>query len=126
VFLTVLLHLVPVWLVSSDLFSALWYFQCLLSLGLILYAIKTGTKQQQEGIFLVQENGDWASLDTDETELWQVSSRSRISSFLLWIELIPQPSLGQVKSQWLWIFPDAVSQADFRRLSRIIGGRQFR
>jgi hypothetical protein len=125
--LAILIHIVPVWLVPSNAYSVLWFFQSLLSLGLVAYAFQESAKLQQaskENIVLVEDNGNWYSLDANEAVAWRMSNRSRVSPFLLWINLTPEHPFSNDRCQWLWVFRDSVSKADFRRLSRIIIGNQ--
>lgn len=74
---------------------------------------------------------------------WQVSPRSRVTRWVLWLHLIPavavKPELAgrgwktlltsrsdHRASQWLWIFRDQVSERDFRRLARCVNYQQQR
>ncbi len=63
----------------------------------------------------VDDNGEWIWLEQQTVSV--ITSASRVSAWLLWVCLRPQ--MGG-KAQWIWIFQDAVSEADYRRLARII------
>jgi hypothetical protein len=66
----------------------------------------------------------WTSLNEKDNNVWKIASGSRVSSFLLWVELVPQGQRLSMRNKWLWVFPDSVNQVDYRRLSRIIIRRQ--
>lgn len=72
---------------------------------------------------------------------WQLSSRSRASSWVLWLYLEPEfvtthqsgTALGlsnvfgyRATGHWLWVFRDEVSEQDFRRLALCIKYQQKR
>ncbi|TDF39769.1 hypothetical protein EYS14_09705 [Alteromonadaceae bacterium M269] len=121
---TILISLIPVWLISSDLYSSVWIFQCFLSLCLMLFAIQEWRRKQNENITLVEDNGRWTSLNDEKSRPFEISEGSRVSKWLLWVQLSPLMPLPDEKCKWLWIFPDSVSKKDFRRLSRIIIRKQ--
>ena len=114
------MSLLPVWLIESPLFTLLWIAQCFLSLCLVVFAIQQWLKPQDEEVALVEETGLWTRLDAESSNAWKISGGSRVSSLMLWVELSPLMPLDNEKSRWCWIFSDAVSKKDFRRLSRII------
>lgn len=116
--------LIPVWLVKSEGMTILWYFQWLLSLCLIVFACQRWRKRSVENTVLIEEEGLWSSLNEDKPRSWKISDGSRVSRFILWVELSPLIPIAGKKSTWLWIFPDSVSKKDFRRLSRIIVRKQ--
>ena len=122
--LFVLMSLIPVWLVVSDWYSTVWFFQCFLTIVLVVLAKKLGTKREPNSVVLLEDNGQWSQLDNDSSGLWEVSSGSRASAIMLWIELSSKNLSGKAKKKWLWIFYDAVSPADYRRISRIVVRRQ--
>jgi hypothetical protein len=77
-------------------------------------------ERQVEKVVSIEDNGAWIPLNESDVNIWQVAAGSRVSTFLLWIELTPRSLSKKTKSQWLWVFRDSVNQQDFRRLSRII------
>lgn len=118
--LFILLCNVPVWLLSSDTYSVVWFFQCVLSAGLIILAWQRSLESQPEHVISIEDTGTWTKLNDHHDSVWRISRGSRVSSLLLWVELTPLGPSGSNKRQWLWVFPDSVNQLDYRRLCRII------
>ena len=116
----ILASLVPVWLVKSDVYTALWFAQCLLSFSLVVFAWQQRRKPTTVEIVSVEDNGSWTELNGTLPKVWKVSKGSRVSRLMLWVELSPLIPMADNKSKWLWVFSDSVSTRDFRRLSRVI------
>lgn len=88
-----------------------------LTLLLLLSAIVRLRQPQRHQAFSVNEQGHWLFLDKPDEPL-QIQSDSKHTALMLWIHLTPR--LGKGAGKWCWIFRDAVPDADYRRLCRII------
>lgn len=64
--------------------------------------------------WLLDDTGSWQ----DSERILQLSSKSRVSLFGVWVVLIDnsQPNILHGR----WFLPDQLSQKDYRRLSRVV------
>lgn len=69
------------------------------------------------GIISVCERGSWLQLQPESSLSWQIDRRSLVSSWFVWLRLMP--SFSPAKSKWKVVFRDQVSKRDYRRLCRI-------
>lgn len=66
----------------------------------------------------LSDQGEWLYLGLERQSHWNITSKSRVTPWLLWIHLIS--SVDQQKAHWLIVFKDQVSERDYRRLCRAI------
>jgi hypothetical protein len=90
----------------------------LLVMLLAIRAIADTRRQNRMFVAVVSEQGEWVQIDKHHQSSWQVTDKSRVTSQVLWIHLLPK--VGDGKPQWLWVFNDQVSEQDYRRLCRCI------
>ncbi|MDF2177991.1 hypothetical protein P2G88_06975 [Aliiglaciecola sp. CAU 1673] len=98
-----------------------WHWQSFaqwgLALAVVLSAITSAFRKTRTRVFNLDEQGHWLYLD-EEGQPLQIDPDSRISPLMLWICL--RPRFSHQPKQWFWLFRDAVSETDYRRLCRII------
>lgn len=97
------------------MFAAQWILQLSLSLLVIVFIVGYLRSPGLNATVSVDEKGEWIWLQ--QQTMCTITPASRVSSWLLWVCLI---SPGDKKVQWIWVFKDAVSDDDYRRLARII------
>jgi uncharacterized membrane protein YeiB len=93
-------------------------FSAILVVMAAVVAFKNTDKYNQAFVALVSQQGDWTYLSQQNNTSWQLSQRSRLTSWILWIHISAKIGVGQ--SRWHWIFKDQVSERDYRRLCRCI------
>ena len=64
------------------------------------------------------QQGEWNYLDKEMQFQWQITEKSKLSSWLVWLQL--RSPVDPNQGHWLVIFKDQVSEADYRRLCRAI------
>lgn len=95
--------------------QTVWQLLSAALLGLMLY--RQLKKPQPIGAVNLSEDGKWQWLDGQSSPM-QVTTDSRVTAWLLFVSL--QDALDHRQRQYLCIFRDAVSVADYRRLCRIL------
>ena len=93
-------------------------FFAILVLSGAVFAVQHNGKYNQAFVAVVSQQGDWTYLSQQDDTSWQFTQRSRLTSWVLWINLSSKIGVG--KSRWHWIFRDQVSEQDYRRLCRCI------
>lgn len=93
--------------------------QGLLVIVLIAYGITTWPKQTPLQVSL-SGNGAWL----DGHGQWQLHKASRMTSWLLWIKLLATAENSGGPSRDIWVFRDAVTDDDYRRLCLAIRYQQ--
>lgn len=117
-----LISLVAVWLPKQDVLhdQVLWQtVLCVLIFCLWYREIRRIQCDPRYGecTWLVDERGHFASLHPAVLQR-QISRNSRVTPFLLWLELYD--ALSPSRRHWKWVFRDQLDEQGFRRLSRII------
>lgn len=100
--------------------------QGLLALLILFFAYKTLNSAAKTLPFVITFNqqGEWSYLGKETAIQWQMTEKSRLTDWLLWIQLSSPIDTGQ--SHWVVVFKDQVSEADYRRLCRAILYQQQR
>lgn len=112
------LLIASVWCWQAQVLPWQWCWQTLVTLFLLYLLYRRLKQPQQVRIFSLSEQGDWQWLDEQPSGLMQISSSSRVTAWLVFISL--QDAFDKHQRQYLCVFRDAVSVADYRRLCRII------
>lgn len=110
------------WLWQPDIHEYQYIVQFTLSAVFCFRIFVEYNKKCVSYIVSVSEKGDWQWLDAESDIAYVVSSQSRISSFMLWLNLTSKINPNQ--SRWYWVHKDSVSEQDYRRLCRIIRRQQ--
>ena len=93
-------------------------YQAILSLLLVGLAYKNlKTEAAAEKVVIAfSTQGQWDYLE--QQSQWQLTARSRVSDWLLWVNL--QSILDSKQTHWRLIFKDQCTEQDYRRLCRAI------
>jgi hypothetical protein len=104
-----------------------WLLQASLIIVLVVgayYAWMQFRHNMKLRIVMLSDVGEWLYLDDENQAYWQMTHHCRITSLLLWVNLLPKLASSGRADCWLWIFRDQVSEQDYRRLCRIIVRQQ--
>tara|TARA_R110002153_G_scaffold53487_1_gene149111 strand:+ start:2233 stop:2679 length:447 start_codon:yes stop_codon:yes gene_type:complete len=85
---------------------------CIISI-FIFRAVLHNRRQTLSPIILSLQ-GEWLETNINEQISWKITSRSRVSSLVLFIHLISP--INARHSKWCLIYRDQVTERDFRRL----------
>lgn len=95
-------------------------WQLLLATVLVVLAYKSLRKTAGLLPFTVafDQQGEWIYLDQEQQVQWQITAKSRLSNWLVWLELalVADPT----RRHWLVIFHDQLDEQHYRRLCRAI------
>nr|WP_232848501.1 protein YgfX [Bowmanella yangjiangensis] len=111
------LLIASVWLWQPSVLPWQTVWQMLVSLVLLGLFYRQVQMRPEWGVANVSERGEWQWLNNHSVPM-QITSDSRATSWLLFICL--QDVLDSKQHRYLCIFRDAVSEADYRRLCRIL------
>ena len=104
---------------QRDILANQIVWQLLAATGLLVLAYKSLRKTARLLPFTVafDQQGEWIYLEQADQQ-WQMTPKSRLSHWLLWIELalVSDPS----QRHWLVIFRDQLDEQHYRRLCRAI------
>lgn len=117
-----LLAVLAVWLLKDDVMHSQRYWQTGVTLWLLIVAQWDLRQLARDNantniVWLVDDEGRLESL-CPTYSLYLLGRHSRVSPFLLWIELCDVVDSG--RRQWRWIFRDQLDEQSYRRLSRIL------
>ena len=109
---------------QRDILANQIVWQLLAAAGLVVLAYKSLRKTASLLPFTVafDQQGEWIYLEQAAQQTaqqqWQMTQKSRLSHWLLWIELASIADPAQ--RHWLVIFRDQLDEQHFRRLCRAI------
>ncbi|WP_340676946.1 protein YgfX [Paraglaciecola sp.] len=105
---------------QADIFPYQHFFQVILAIIILLLAYKTvqRTARVQPFVIAFNQQGQVNYLDRETPEQWQLTDKSRLTNWLLWIQLASP--IDPRQRHWLLIFKDQVNVQDYRRLCRAI------
>ncbi|MGO4894177.1 protein YgfX [Flavobacterium sp. W21_SRS_FM6] len=89
--------------------------------GIILWFAFTSLlacKKTLPRLIALSVQGEWDDLEQDNPSQWRMSGKSRVTPWLLWVHLISP--IDAKTAQWVFVYKDQVSEADYRRLCRVI------
>jgi hypothetical protein len=72
------------------------------------------SRRQMQPPVILSLRGEWLETNIDGQIGWKITSKSRVSSLLLFVHLISAVNAG--RSKWCLIYKDQVTERDFRRL----------
>jgi hypothetical protein len=76
------------------------------------------SKHQKQTSIIFSQGGEWLETTIDVQVAWNITDKSRVSSFLIFIHLISP--LNSQHSKWCLIYKDQINKRDFRRLCRAV------
>lgn len=118
--ITYLILLMSVFFWQSNIFP----YQLLLQATLACIIVHLGITKTLAEMMRVQSpvicsiDGQWLEMTRGAQVGWKITSRSRISSLLLFIHLVSP--INAKHQKWCLIFRDQLSERDFRRLCRAV------
>lgn len=108
------------WQPGHVAWQGVWQF-CLLVLLLLWAWRHWHSSKQDDAVISLSETGQWSELSAPEqVQQWQITRHSRVSSLLIWLQLLPTLSGEKTEPRWLWVYRDQLPERDFRRLAKIV------
>jgi endonuclease/exonuclease/phosphatase (EEP) superfamily protein YafD len=105
---------------QADIFYYQQFLQVIIAVIILLLAYKTisGMAKAKPVVITFNQQGQLNYLVGETSEQWQLTDKSRLTDWLLWLQLVS--ALDPRQRHWLLIFKDQVSAQDYRRLCRAI------
>ncbi|MDU0354379.1 protein YgfX [Paraglaciecola aquimarina] len=111
------LFVLSFWCWKAQILPFQWLIQSVLSILVCVHFFKWLKQQQAQKVspVIFTVDGQWTELEHDS---WLITQQSRISRFVLFINL--SSVLNAAHSKWFVVYHDQVSEQEYRRLCRAI------
>lgn len=105
---------------QADIFPYQQFLQVIIAVIILLLAYKTisGMAKAKPVVITFNQQGQLDYLLGETSDQWQLTDKSRLTDWLLWLHLVS--AIDPRQRHWLLIFKDQVSAQDYRRLCRAI------
>jgi hypothetical protein len=83
-------------------------------IGFFVFRAVLHSRRQTQSPIILSLQGEWLETNINEQISWKITSRSRVSSLVLFIHLMSP--INTRHSKWCLVYKDQVTERDFRRL----------
>lgn len=111
---------------QANLFPYQTLLQIILACLLLVFAVKSLRAMSGLRPFAIafDQQGEWYYLGNEQDIQWHITTKSRVTEWLLWIELVSP--VDPTQRHWVLIFKDQLDEQNYRRLCRAILFQQSR